>query len=236
MNPFRFAIYIAPSPDTPLWRFGSQVLGHDAVTGADLPGFAPRGFTVREWREVTARPLPYGFHGTLKAPFRLAEGRTPEELMMALRGLAARHACFDAGPLAISCLGGESAGDEGFVALTLETPSPALEALENMVVGEIDPFRAPLTPAEIASRQPDRLTPRQRENLHRWGYPFIGADYLFHMTLTGQTAQPERIAAALADDYARQVGAASLRVDALALFAQPEPGGRFRIIERVPLA
>jgi hypothetical protein len=207
-------------------------LGHDAATGEDLPGFALRGFTPEAWRNATARPRLYGFHGTLKAPFRLAPGRTPDQLVDALWTLAARHAAFDAGPLAVTAI---SQGGAGFVALTLARDCPPLRPLEEAVVRRIDPFRALPAEAEIASRQPDRLTPRQRDNLARWGYPFVGDDYLFHMTLSGQIEHPDRIADEMGKIYAEQIGAGTFMIDALVLFAQQEAGGRFRIIERVPL-
>jgi hypothetical protein len=232
MTAHRHAIYIAPAPETALWRFGSQVLGRDAATGEEMPGFELPGLTPDMWRKATARPRLYGFHGTLKAPFRLAPGRTPDELVMALQAIAARHVSFDAGALAVTSL---FQGSTGFVALTLARHCQLLSGLEREVVSGLDCFRAPPTEAEIASRQPDRLTPRQRDNLARWGYPFVGDDYLFHMTLSGQLGHPDRIAGALADLFAEEAGAEPLLVDALVLFAQQEPGGHFGVVRRFPL-
>ncbi len=233
MSAARYAIYLAPPADTALWRFGSEVLGYDAATGEELQGFAPKGFSPEEWRRATARPLTYGFHGTLKAPFRLAEGMSPHGLADAVRELAARHPAFDAGPLAVTGIG---QGDEGFVALTLQRDCPELAALERAAVVELDGFRAPATQAEIAARRPERLTERQRGNLARFGYPHVGSDYRFHMTLSGATERPADLADDLAELYAQRVGAAHLLVDALVLFEQPEAGGRFRITERQALA
>lgn len=229
----RYAIYLAPSADTALWRFGSAVLGYDAATGAELHGFAPKGFSPDDWRRMTERPRIYGFHGTLKAPFRLAEGATAAALLEAARALAALHLAFDAGPLAVTGIG---QGGEGFVALTLQRECPELGALEQAAVEGLDRFRAPATPAEIAARRPERLTERQRSSLARFGYPFIGPDYRFHMTLSGATARPADLADELAELYATRVGAAHLLVDALVLFEQAEPDGRFRIAARCPLA
>ncbi len=74
------------------------------------------------------------------------------------------------------------------------------------------------------------------ENLARWGYPYVGADYKFHMTLSGMLERPAEVADALARMYMERVGSAHLVVDALVLFAQKEPGARFKIIDRAPLA
>jgi 2'-5' RNA ligase len=229
----RYAIYLAPPADTPLWQFGSRVLGYDAATGADLPGFATAGLDAAAWHVLTERPRTYGFHATLKAPFRLAPGETIGSLSEAARRLAACHPAFDLGPLGVRPI---VEGTQGFVALVQQREASPLVALESAVVEGLDRFRAPLTPDEIAARRPDRLTERQRDNFLRWGYHMIGADFRFHMTLSGATAAAPDIADALSEDMAAAVGAAHLFVDALVLFEQPTSGQRFRIIGRFPLA
>src|SRR6056297_1726408 len=64
----RFAIYYLP-PAGPLAEFGARWLGWDVENGRalrqpDLPGL----------EGITKAPRKYGFHGTLKPPFRLAQG------------------------------------------------------------------------------------------------------------------------------------------------------------------
>src|SRR5262249_33605032 len=80
MDP-RYAIYFVPGPDTALYRFGAAVLGYDCFTGADVPPPDPLPVDTGAWRELTREPRRYGFHATLKAPFRLAAGRTEAELI-----------------------------------------------------------------------------------------------------------------------------------------------------------
>ena len=75
--PIRWAVYLAPPPESALWRFGSDVIGRDAASGERNAGFALDGFDAAAWRALTSEPRRYGFHATLKAPFRLAEGREP---------------------------------------------------------------------------------------------------------------------------------------------------------------
>ena len=70
-NQLRYALYLAPPPESDLWRFGCDVIGRDALAGASREGFAPEGYTPSTWRSVTSAPRRYGFHATLKAPFRL---------------------------------------------------------------------------------------------------------------------------------------------------------------------
>lgn len=230
MSDPRYAIYIAPPPCTPLWHFGSKVLGYDAVSRLDVHGFSPDGIDAQTWRRMTMRPRAYGFHGTLKAPFRLAEGRDRDGLIHELLEFAAARDTFDLGPLAITSLADH--GGHGFAALTQTLPSPMLADLEIDTVRRFDHFRAPLNEEERAKRKPERLTPRQQQALDLYGYPHVGPDYRFHMTLSGEIAEVFDIADKLADAMANDIGTASLRVDALVLFEQPASGQNFRVIHR----
>lgn len=230
MSEARYAIYLAPPPCSALWQFGSRVLGRNAASGLDVEGFAPVGIDPATWRRITMRPRLYGFHATLKAPFHLAEGQTREALEAEIAAFAGSRDTFDLGPLAVTSIA--DGGGHGFAALTPSSPSPALEQLEADTVRDFDHFRAPLRELDRAKRRPDHLTPRQREALERYGYPFIGPDYRFHMTLSGDIAEVHDIADKLADAMANEVGTVRLAVDALVLFEQPDSTANFRIIQR----
>ena len=181
---------------------------------------------------MTTEPRRYGFHATIKAPFRLAEDASLADLSAALAELARQSRPFAAGPLAVSTLALGEAG--AFVALTPPAPSPEIARLEERVVRGLDPFRAPLNDAERARRDPARLTARQRESFERWGYPYALADFRLHFTLTNAIDDAERIAAALAREFAGASPTRTLIVDALALFVQ-KPDGEFVVDQRFPL-
>lgn len=232
MSEARYAIYLAPPPDTPLWAFGSRVLGYDAVTGEDQHGFAPAGLDSAQWRGLTERPRSYGFHATLKAPFRLAADRSGQELEAELAAFCRTRTAFDPGPLAVTTI---VEADQGFAALTLMRPSPELAELEWSVVRHFDSFRAPLTAEEIGKRRPEKLSARQREALSLFGYPYVGPDYRFHMTLSGGIADVATVADRLADTMANEIGTAHLPVDALVLFRQESARDRFRVVRRFEL-
>src|ERR1700751_680589 len=84
----RYAIYFASGRGDALDRFGTELLGYDAWTGAEVPFSS--GVTEAEpaWREVTEDPRKYGFHATLKAPIALAEGKTEAGLLAACAAFA----------------------------------------------------------------------------------------------------------------------------------------------------
>ncbi len=225
----RYAIYLAPPPDTPLWAFGSRVLGYDAMTGKDMAGFAPDGFEPARWRHVTERPRIYGFHATLKAPFRLSPNTPFATLVDELDAFSRTSPRFDLGPLAVRAI---PSGNDGFVALIPLRDTPELAVLERRVVRELDRFRAPLTDDDLRKRNPEKLTVRQRESLLSLGYPYVGPDYRFHMTLSDVVPDAADVADSLADAMANDIGTAHLSADALVLFCQESRSERFRVVRR----
>lgn len=226
----RYAIYYAPAPGTALWTFGSAVLGYDAATGARAVPLGPDCATVDEWEAMTAQPRRYGFHGTLKAPFRLADGRSEDRLVHAGRAFARKRQPFELPAMRVVSVG-------GFVALTPAGPSAELDRLADACVAEFEPFRAPPSEAELAKRLAAPLTGRQVDALKRWGYPYVFEDFRFHMTLTGDLP-PDRapaVAAGLAALFESRVGSARVAVDAVTLYVENDPAAGFRIVDRFVL-
>ncbi len=219
----RYAIYYAPAPGDPLAAFGARWLGRDAATGQNVPQPVLPGLDLAP---LTLSARLYGFHATLKAPFALAEGRTPATLTASLAEFALTAAPVAAPPLRPAVL-------DGFIALIPDAACPALDALAAEIVRRFDPFRAPLPEAERERRLASGLTSRQIALLDRWGYPFVMEQFRFHMTLTDRLdgALQDRVLAALAPEAAR-FRATPLPIDALALFHQPDRNSPFRIISR----
>jgi hypothetical protein len=123
-----------------------------------------------------------------------------------------------------------------FFALVPDNLHPPLQRFAADVVETFEPFRAPLSEADIARRKPDTLPPRQRENLMRWGYPYVFDEFRFHMTLTGPVPEAKApvMASILANRFAEFIGR-PLRIDALVLFVEPERGAPFLVHSRLPL-
>ena len=72
----RAAIYFAPAPDDPLTAEAARWLGRDPWGAAPRPRGTVPGFSEAEIDARTRDARRYGFHATLKAPFRLAGNRT----------------------------------------------------------------------------------------------------------------------------------------------------------------
>lgn len=220
----RYAIYYVPAPASDLDRFGAELLGYDASRGEDLP--FPEGALqmAPDWRELTSDPRKYGFHATLKAPFSLAPAKTEAELFSAC-------AAFAAMPRVIPRFTPVVGSISGFIAVIPAEPPQALLKLAADCVSEFDGFRAPLTEAGLARRNPSQLTPAQREYLDRWGYPYVMEEFRFHMTLTGRLGSERRepILATLTARFAA-LELATLAIDRIAVFRQDNAASRFRIV------
>ncbi|MCL2514938.1 MAG: DUF1045 domain-containing protein [Microbacteriaceae bacterium] len=230
----RVAIYAAPGARAGdaaadlLAARAEQWLGRSA-TGAPVPEWGELAWTRAAVDEITVDARRYGFHATLKAPFRLAEGRTLAELEQALDAFADERPVVTVPQLALSRLG-------SFFALVPGAPAEALYALAAEIVKTFDGFRAAPNEAELARRNPAGMSARQRELFERWGYPYVLDEFRFHLTLTDRIPAEQRaeVEGTLADWFAGVIGH-DIPLDALALFIEPEPGAPFRLHTVHPL-
>lgn len=222
----RYAIYYAPRAGAFAeaaaawlgWSPESREVAHPEVAGLPAP-----------LADLTAAPRKYGFHGTIKPPFALAEGAGVEDLCDAVATLAERSGAVSFAALRLERIG-------GFLALVPEGEQTGLLALGARVVETLDPFRAPLTAADVARRRPERLTARQRELLDRWGYPYVMEEFRFHLTLTGDLA-PQAADAVLpvAQGWFGPVLPVPFRIEDLCLFGEASDG-RFHLLHRYALS
>ncbi len=210
----RYAIYLTSPRHAPLTEAARRWLGRCAFTGAETAPEAPAAANP-------AVPARYGFHATMRAPFRLADGHTEAELCAAFGRFAAAEGTIPA-TLEVASLG-------NFVALVAPDQRRIAGAHEGALEA-FESFRAPLDAAEIARRKPDRLDARGQALLDAYGYPHVLERFRFHMTLSGpvEPAAQDAVREAAAAYFAPFTGSPqSLH---FALFAEPEAGGPFTII------
>lgn len=221
----RFAIYYLP-PDGPLAEFGARWLGWDVGVGQSV-AHPTNALSEARVEEVTRTPRKYGFHGTLKPPFRLAEGTDGSQLHTAVKALAASLAPVTLDGLRLARLG-------HFLALVPEGDMTALGQLAARCVTEPDRFRAPAPEAELTRRRAAGLTARQEDMLRHWGYPYVLEEFRFHLTLTGrlQPHEMDEVEAALA--LALPALPRPYIIDQIAL-AGERSDGQFQLIHRYAL-
>lgn len=174
----RVALYFAPDPASAWGRAGSAWLGRCA-SGRPV-GDAPKVAALDDatWRALRADPRRYGWHATLKPPFRPAPGVGLPQVLAAVDALCARHRRFELPALQVGCTG-------GFLALRPAHAERALDRLAADAVQALHPLAAPLDAAELARRRRAPLTPEQDALLQAWGYPWVLSQFRFHLSLTG---------------------------------------------------
>ena len=215
----RAAIYWAPETDTPLWQAGRVWLGRDPESGTN-PATPNPAWLITD----AAR---YGLHATLKPPIFLATS------LAALRedatALAARITPFTLAALAVVEHG-------GFLALCETAPCPAMQALCDACVGELDHHRAKLTESELARRRAMGLSAREEAYLLRWGYPHVFDTWRFHMTLSCRLpAEEVALWRPRAEAWFAPALATPPRVASLAIFTEEAPGAPCSLAARLPL-
>lgn len=226
-GPYRYAVYYAPPVDHPLWLAGCRWLQRDPAHTMDA-GAEPRRAHITE-------PQRYGFHATLKPPFRLREPWSETALLGAVAHLASRRLAFEMPPLQVAWLG-------DFLALRPAPDLPrehALHRLADDCVDKLDLFRAPPDDTERARRAALQLSDAQRGWLDRYGYPYVMDEWRFHMTLTDKLPATEHAAREAIAGQAREHFAAALAVplvcDSLCVYVEPGRGQPFMLAHRFEL-
>ena len=201
----RWAVYFLPAAGTALAALGAAWMAEHARD--------PR----------LASPRRYGFHATLKAPFRLANGCTAAALQRSARRLAAGVEAVSTPPPRVAVMG-------RFLVLMPDGHCAAVDRLAARLTTALDAFRAP------QMRQDRRgLSARQRRNLHNWGYPWVLDDFAFHLTLAGPFAgAPDACWLAAAEAHFAPLRQGPVLIDAVSLCHQRD-GAEFREVARLPI-
>ncbi|AZN71242.1 DUF1045 domain-containing protein [Georhizobium profundi] len=225
----RYALYFTPPMSDALQRTASRWLGRNAFSGAALDHPDDTGLGIDDIAAITEAPRRYGFHATIKAPFALADGLTKADLLSEIMHFCGELEPFELTPLRIERLG-------PFFALTPSAPSPALQGFADAVVRRFNRYHAPVSEADRARRNVDRLSERQVAYLDSFGYPYVFEEFRFHMTLTGpvDAGDADRVEAALHQVFAPFLDK-PVSLSNLALFVEPEKGAPFSVDSLHPL-
>jgi len=228
--PYRCAVYFVPDIHSPWWQLGSQWLGRCAATRQALRQPSLPGIPSDVQWAYTAEPRRYGWHATLKAPFKIMPGENLKSVMSALHALAKMLPAFEIPALKVS-----TEGD--FLALRPEGNQSDIHRTAAACVRELHRFAKPLSDADLTRRRLAGLTPEQDRLLLAWGYPYVLDEFQFHLSLTGSLhgLTDDRRAAwtQAAQSHFGHLGAC--RFERLALFVEPQRGGDFELLETVAL-
>lgn len=226
----RIALYYAPPANSAWWRAGCEWLGRDPENARVFhppaaPELAALGLDVRG---LTRAPRRYGWHATLVAPFRCAEGATPLDVLAAAREWASRIEPFS---MAVA-----PAEMGRFVALRPSSThdDQAVRDIAASALHALRSLRAMPSEAERERRIVEGMSAQQIVMLREWGYPYVLDEYRFHMTLS-DSLDDARARQAIASHWTERVETlGALPRHGAALFAEPQPGAPFMLWQRLP--
>jgi hypothetical protein len=228
----RYAIYFTLAQNNPLYQLVAQWFGYDIYQG-DKPAIKVDHHTLLEpllpYRDYNAQAAIYGFHATLKPPFRLKPGISHKQLIKILKHFSKLHRPFSCSPLQL-----EQIGD--FLALVPQQPCSQLDHLAKDCVQTFDVFRDELAVEEIQKRNPMALSEEQRLMLQLWGYPYVLDEFRFHMTLTDKLTQQQiDKCKPLLKSYLQPYTSRVLTVDQISLCYQATELSPFVVLETYSL-
>ncbi|MDY7546320.1 phosphonate metabolism protein/1,5-bisphosphokinase (PRPP-forming) PhnN [Glaciimonas sp. CA11.2] len=229
--PARYALYFAPVHNVSWWTAGSHWLGRDAATDISCTQPSIDNVSTAALHQMTTDARRYGFHATLKAPFRLAKGFSEEHLVSMAQSFSDTQISFEVKDVGVHFLG---------AFLALQTPDPAskelISALAMRCVRYFDLLRAKPTAAELSKRRKVALSARQEALLARWGYQYTEEEYRFHMTLTDALASQNSETVAVIRDAAESCFSTHtnalttpLMIDGLTIFKESSPGAAMTV-------
>ena len=225
----RFAIYFAPEIGSNLHTIGSQWLGRDSSSGKSIKQPNIKGISSNYFYKVTKNPRLYGFHATLKAPFRLNKEFPLKDLCSQIQKLSTLSKPFSIN-LKVRKLG-------NFITLMMDPNEQKMQNLASKLVQNLDQFRAPLHQEEIYKRRMSTLTISEDENLLNWGYPYVFDDFRFHITLTEKIqcrSDREFMASAASSHFSKSLDNAT-PVSSISLFVQESSETDFLQIQQFAL-
>ena len=224
----RYAIFWLPPADSALAQFGRDWFGVCPERG-EVGKPSSFGLPDALAAEAIARPYRYTLHGTIMAPFRLADGVAAAMIAEELRSFCARRATRRTGPLRLARL-------TRHLALIPEGGTAGLDWLAADCVTHFNRFRAATTEDDLARFPPDQHPPSQRQQVREFGYPYVLSDFIFHITLAGPLApeQLDQVEAALAQQVAPMT-AEPFEIGSLCLLGETDQATPFRLIARCAL-
>lgn len=222
------ALFFIPSVASPLYEFGSRVLGYDVRRARTLP---------TELQHEAGDASGFGFHLTLCDVLYFASSADRERIVKEVEYLARYIEPFELTGLEVR--GGYP--DERTVSIAADDQTGALEILHHELVHRV--YRDAKQSNYTLDRKPMLRDPtgpwiaRDRAVIERFRAPYILSRYEPHFTLLSNvpTKCRQTVYERLRDDFARSVPHKTTKVDRIAVMS-PTDRGRWAIDRELRLA
>lgn len=220
-----FGLYYVPAADSPLYRFGTKILGYNVRERQELGS---------KWQKYLGGADAYGFHLTIcDALYFLSEG----EMRSAINEIEFVASEFE--PFILSDLQVKRGfPDDRSISLVPTDSSGSLEALHHEFVQRVY-RRAVASNYTLGLAKLARDSDRKRANLmiERYLAPYILSRFKPHFTLLTNVRENQQgaIRARLARLYEEDVGNVPVQVDKLAIMSKSTPTSRWEIKSEIDL-
>jgi hypothetical protein len=223
------AVYFVPAVGTPLYDFGSYVLGFDLRTQAKHGNPKPS-----PWEQQVGAAKQFGFHLTICDALGFLSGTAPHLVTAIVEMLARQLAPFELTELNVK----ESYPDARAIAVAAVAPTGELEVLHNELVHSV--YRRALTSnysTGEAGAARDNHVARNRLMTGRYLAPYIMQRFQPHFTLLCDVdpQQQTALASQLRQELKARGVPDSVRVDQLAVMMRADGASQWEIIQEVRL-
>lgn len=201
----RVAIYYSPGSCSPLLQVAEQWF-EMKTTGT---------MSESETADMLKDPKRYGFHATIKPPFKLKDQYSIGDVEQQMQRFCQHTSSFITPHMEVAKIG-------RFFCIKPVEESWEINSLASSVVQRFDNFREPAREKDLERRRLTGLNFRQDELLIEWGYPYVLSEFIFHMTLTGKITD-ERQNKSLREELKKRFSQAlsePLNIDSLSMYTQ----------------
>jgi len=219
-----FAVYFIPPAGSPLYAFGSRVLGYDLRAGQ--PVSSP-------WAAFAGGAADYGFHLTISDALYFLNPQTIAHVKASIRfAVQGLH------PFRLTDFEIKPFPNEQSLAICLHDPSGALEILHYEMIQRVY-RRAIASNYSLGLAAPDRDHRSERANLliKRYHAPYIMKSFNPHFTLLSDipAQERERVRQEVLDAFRQEVDDTAITVEKLAFMTRPDPYKPWAIDEEIEL-
>ncbi|MGA4994386.1 DUF1045 domain-containing protein [Nonomuraea bangladeshensis] len=225
------AVYIIPSAESDIYRFGSSVLGYDIYEERDIAAHGP----IASVRPLVGEAASYGFHATLADALYFSSEQQVERVRAEVNFLAQEFQPFHLRGMELDI----SEHDPRALVIRAEDTSGVVEAIHHELVHRV--YRIAVSSTYLAGRTRKALPAndsRSQLMLNRYGSPFILNNFRLHFTVCGSLPDPEAEREAAVDALRQQfdkVVDKSVEVDKLVLVVKRPGEERWTIEGSFPL-
>jgi hypothetical protein len=219
------AVYLIPSTDSPLYKFGSEILEYDVRSGKELQ-------TTR-WHNAIGAAFDYGLHVTIADALYFA---TEWDITLVCKELEALANEFQ--PFTLNLSLEKNFPNEKGIALICQDPTGLLEALHHELVARVYK-KAVASNYNFDPTLADRDMDKERTKLmiKRYHAPYILQRFKPHFSLLSNVPldKKDQLYLEIKKLYEKRILDSSVDIGKIAIMHKPDPKGHWQILQEYSL-